>query len=198
MKKSAIALLLILVLCFTVSCSARNREQIEITNQQIENRIEIHKIRNEAYYKTFQKSYTNEQTINTVYEKVKEPTDYEGVANRLAEAEVIRRDLENIGKVISFENAKEYTDSDFALTKTDTSQALYHTSLKEVLEEHNISEDKFLELLYEYAYDFYNLQNAQTIFANSEDYNASSEKSLDEQFAEYKAKLMKKADITYK
>ncbi len=206
MKKISLVLIVILLL-FTASCKQNKAVITEenfngvtvsntlITTEQVLERIKVNNIRNKAFYKTFSKAYTDKKQIDSAYESIKAPTDFEGALNELIEAEVLRQNAKN---PISLEKAKELYNTEFSYTKTEASQKNFYESLKEVLKENNMSEAEFTELNYSLAYDSYNILNAKSEFANNDGIQKDATKTINEQFYSYKQELIKSTKIIYK
>ena len=206
--KKFLSLSLVFLLIISLLTACKKSDQIDfdkfrgvsvngtfITKKQIYDRIKINEIRNKAILKTFKKSFTDENQINTEYEKAKSPTEPQAVINELIKAEVLRKNIKN---PLSYDTTKEYFDKEYALLKTDTSQKVYLEALNEVLKETGISEEEYLKLSYPYAYDFYNNIAAGTEFSTSNNYDSSLDTTPEKQFEDYVNSLIENSEIIYK
>ncbi len=133
----------------------------EITQEQIQNRISINKITNsinENYLlKTFSKDDANEQI-----KKQYKPIEQDEVIKELTLAELKKAILVSKNLSLDYDLSKENTNNEFNHLKSDKSAENYYLSVKEVLDKYNMSEENYLQLLYDYSYDFY----TDSIFKN--------------------------------
>lgn len=133
----------------------------EFTKEQIENRILINEITNsinENYLlKTFSKDDAKEQ-INEQYKPIKQSE----VVKELTIAKLRKSILASKNVVLDYDLAKETTNQEFDRLKSDETTENYYQSVKVVLSEYSISEKEYLQLLYDYSYDFY----VENIFKN--------------------------------
>lgn len=165
-----------------------------ISAERIDARATVHTIRNSAFTLTY-KDVFSANDLQAQLDKVLMPTDEQSVRNELIKAEVLRQYASNEGSIISLETAEEQAKNEFALLKTDPAQADFYNNLKIAMQAAEIDETTFLALSCQLAYDTYNVTSAKSVFANSKEYSKDSSKSLDEQFEEFTAKLIKKAII---
>ena len=142
--------------------------RIEIDTTKADERLKYNTIMNNAYIKVFKNAYgDNTEAISEQISKVILPTDREEILKYVARAEAARKYLEKTNSMFSFEETKDAADSAFSLMKTDESQKSFYEALSSELVNQNIGESEFLELSYNAAFDFYNIQKAKQVFNNS-------------------------------
>ena len=206
MKKILSLFMGIILVCLFLTACHRDEVLLEdmaagvngvyISWEQVDNRILIHKIQNDAFAATFSESYYEEEYQKNL-EKVWMSTEKEDVLRELVEAEVLRQQCEedNI-TIISYVEAEEMLMKEFQRMKTDDTQKVFYTNLIKSLETNGVQENVFLELASQYSYDFYNVSLVKQDF-NKNQFDEKSPLSLDEQFQEYVDQLIIKAGVIY-
>lgn len=184
---------------FFCSCSATNTASYDVLSENIvdvvdgenisEKRLEERtlyaNIFNESLLRTLKESNTEE-----LFSKYKLAVDESIVTETLIQDAVIRRYLGNSS--ITFKDVSDSVDRETqTMEKEETS---YFNNLIKVIDEHNISFEKYEEISKDYAYDLYNRQYLKQIFGEKW-YKENIEQSFDEQFDEFLKKLIKKSNI---
>ena len=126
----------------------------EITEQEITDRILINEITNEAYAGCFSASLQGTEAEKYTKE-YSNPTSREDVIEELTRAKFMRSVLEKEKCSVDYNEAKKAAEEEYERMKTDDTSAEYYKSLKVVLDKRNITEEQYLKLTYDYAYDVY-------------------------------------------
>ncbi len=150
---------------------------ITVSDKQIENRLLYNQISNKTYKICLQ--YNEEQ-----YKKVELPTEREAVKEQLEFDIAVCNLAKKKGVSIDRDQTDSFAKSEFEIMKTDSSQEIYKEALFKVLEQENISQDKYMELGCEKAYYLYNTVALKQEFQKTY-YDSSSKMNLDEQFEKY-------------
>lgn len=180
----------------------------KITEQEITDRILINEITNEAYAGCFSESLQSNETEKYTKEYSK-PTSREDVIEELTRAKFMRSVLENEKCSVDYNEAKKAAEEEYKRMKTDDTSAEYYKSLKAVLDKRNITEEQYLKLTYDYAYDLYSETDFNAWFLkNIYKYDdtgrdpelkyADEYPGKDEQIDAYYKKEMKKINIIIK
>lgn len=180
----------------------------EITEEEIKNRALINEITNEVYEDCFAKGFSGDEAEKYITEYHR-PTEYDEVVNELARSELINSILTSEGCALNYDEAKQTTDREYQRMKNEETSAEYYKSLKAVLNKHNITEDQYLNLTYDYAYDIYSETNFNAWFLkNKYKYDSDARDpeleyaeeypGKDEQINAYLDKAMKKVKVIIK
>lgn len=179
-----------------------------ITEQEIQNRILINEITNEIYADCFSKSLQDTDSEKYI-EKYSKSTNRDDVVNELICAKIMRTVLKAENCSVEYEKAKETAEQEFVQMKTDETSAEYRKSIETVLDMRNITEEEYIKLLYDYAYDIYTESNFNSWFLkNKYQYDDSESGSAfkyadeypekEKQIKEYLDKKIDKAKIIIK
>ena len=180
----------------------------EITEQEITDRILINEITNEAYEGCFSASLQGNEAEKYKKEYSK-PTSRGDVREELTRAKFMRSVLEKEKCSVDYSEAKKTAEEGYERMKTDDTSAEYYKSLKAVLDKRNITEEQYLKLTYDYAYDLYSKTDFNAWFLkNKYKYDdtgrdpelkyADEYPGLDEQIDAYCNKGIKKVNVTIK
>ena len=185
----SIVLILSMLLLFCSACSKQPEEDgvlaqikgVGITKQQVENRILMNQIRAEAYANTALASVTDD--LNAVTQ--------EDALQELLECEAVRWQLLRAGTLIPRDQTDKNFDDEFAMLKTDQQQAPFYETLKKALEAHQVTEEEYVALSYDFAYDYYNMVYAKHVFFQSVG-------ATEEGFNTYLEDLVKSLEVEYR
>lgn len=158
-----------------------------ISESRLNDRILYSKIFNESLFRTLKESHTEE-----MFPDYELSTDKSTVKENLIQDAVIRHYLDNDALV--FKDVSNVIDGEIQKMKKENGPLYVHT--EEVIEEYDISFEKYEELLKDYYYDYYNRLRLQQKFGN-EEYDEKSVKSFDEQFNKFLDDLVKKTKIWF-
>lgn len=181
----------------------------KITEEQIENRILINEITNAINKDCFLKVFSDKEEAEKYIADYHRPTEYDEVVNELARAELIKSILTSKGCALNYDEAKQTADREYQRMKNEETSAEYYKSLKAVLNKHNITEDQYLNLTYDYAYDIYSETNFNAWFLkNKYKYDSDARDpelvyaeeypGKEEQINAYLDKAMKKVKVIIK
>ena len=133
----------------------------EITQEQIENRILINKITNSINENYLLKTFSKDDAKEEINEQYK-PIEQDEVVNELILAKLKESILASKNISLDHDLSKENTNREYNRLKSDETTEEYYLSVKSVLDKYNISEENYLQLLYDYSYDIY----VDSIFKN--------------------------------
>lgn len=170
---------------------------VEITQEQIENRILTNKITNAINEEYLTDTFSGDDAKEQI-EKSHKPTEYDDVVDELTRAAVIKSILTSENCDLSEDSIKETVDKEYETIKTDESSSRYYECINKVLPKFNISEEEYVNLLYDYSYDLYNKPNFNQWFLTSKHYKDDSDISDSEQIEAYLSKKLKKATVEIK
>lgn len=214
MKKRIILVTAVIAAAVGLALSVRqvflksHNTSYEITEQEITDRILINEITNEAYEGCFSASLQGNEAEKYTKEYSK-PTSREDVIEELTRAKFMRSVLEKEKCSVDYSEAKKTAEEEYERMKTDDTSAEYYKSLKAVLDKRNITEEQYLKLTYDYAYDLYSETDFNAWFLkNIYKYDdtgrdpelkyADEYPGKDEQIDAYYKKEMKKINIIIK
>lgn len=192
----AIALVFVFLNMFQ-SKNVATVNDVKISLQRLNDRIKYAEIMNEAYITTFNEVYSNEKEKNEQITKIILSTEKEKVLEEMITAEIIRQDLKKKNKCISRRNVEKTVDLEFEFMKEDVSQQTFYKNLKNVLLKNNLSEKDFLKLMYVFAFDQYNYNQAERIFFESIKNDKNNIMLQKEKFIDYINILRKSKSIVY-
>ncbi len=167
---------------------------VEITREQVDNRILINQIRNKAYADTLWENM-QEDDASAAYAKVQGAIDQTGALEELILGEVVRQYLKE--DQLSFEETKIQLEREWNLLQTDDSQKAFYKHFQGAMSEYQQTADETLTLSEQFSYDLYNITKLKIVFAKSDDYNSDSKITLDEQFDAYCQELIAQAKVVY-
>ncbi len=214
MKKRIILVTAVIAAAVGLALSVRqvflksHNTSYEITEQEITDRILINEITNEAYEGCFSESLQSNEAEKYTKEYSKS-TSREDVIEELTRAKFMRSVLEKEKCSVDYNEVKKAAEDEYERMKTDDTSAEYYKSLKAVLDKRNITEEQYLKLTYDYAYDVYSETDFNAWFLkNKYKYDdtghdpelkyADEYPGLDEQIDAYCNKEMKKINVTIK
>lgn len=196
MKKVFLLISFFLVCFCLVSCRANDitTNDIIISQEQVNNRMLYHEMRNAAFDSVFSDSLYKED-YQQYWEKVWKSTEEDAVIRELVKARILRQvcEINNI-TLCSRATTDSLARKEFEQMKTDTAQTTFYNHLTALWEKHSVSEAAFLDMTLEYAYDFYSYEDAKQQLRPIY-FNASSSQSLEEQFQKYTDKLVEEVHI---
>ena len=180
----------------------------EITEQEITDRILINEITNETYAGCFSASLQGTDAEKYIKQYSK-PTSRKNVIEELKRARFMKSVLEKEKCSVDYNEVKKAAEDEYERMKTDDTSAEYYKSLKAVLDKRNITEEQYLKLTYDYAYDLYSETDFNAWFLKNEyKYDetgrdpelkyADEYPGLDEQIDAYCNKGIKKVNVTIK
>lgn len=214
MKKRIILVTAVIAAAVGLALSVRqvflksHNTSYEITEQEITDRILINEITNEAYEGCFSESLQSNEAEKYTKEYSKS-TSREDVIEELTRAKFMRSVLEKEKCSVDYNEVKKAAEDEYERMKTDDTSAEYYKSIKAVLDKRNITEEQYLKLTYDYAYDVYSETDFNAWFLkNKYKYDdtghdpelkyADEYPGLDEQIDAYCNKEMKKINVTIK
>lgn len=214
MKKRIILVTAVIAAALGLALSVRqvflksHNTSYEITEQEITDRILINEITNEAYEGCFSESLQSNEAEKYIKQYSK-PTSRKNVIEELKRAKFMRSVLEKEKCSVDYSEAKKAAEEEYERMKTDDTSAEYYKSLKAVLDKSNITEEQYLKLTYDYAYDLYSETDFNAWFLkNKYKYDdtdrdpelkyADEYPGKDEQIDAYYKKEMKKINIIIK
>lgn len=157
-----------------------------ISETRLQDRILYATIFNESLLRTLKESHTEE-----LFSKHKLSVNESDVKDMLIQDAAIRHYLGN--KLITYDDISDLVDREIeTIKKEDIS---YFNNIIAVIDEYNISFEKYQEITRDYAYDLYNRQYLKQLFGK-EKYKEGSKENFDEQFEAFLKKIMKKSRIT--
>ena len=200
MSKKIICLgIIFIAILFFISCSSKTDldnalpegmlacvDEEYISESRLQDRILYAKIFNESLLRTLKESNTEE-----LLSKHKLSVNESDVKDMLIQDAAIRHYLGN--KLITYNDISDSVDREIEMIKKE--EVSYFNNIIDVIDEYNISFEKYQEISKDYAYDLYNRQYLKRLFGD-EKYKEDSKKNFDEQFEDFLKRIMKKSRIT--
>lgn len=190
MKKTyflSIVLMITFLFVFTGCHNAKN-DNYSIDKRDINNRMIYNKITNSVNKEYLKDVFADD--FESHYQELVLPENEDEIKASLFEDDFVIKCCNEKGVLVSQDSAKKYAKIEFDNLNKDPSQKRYSSFLKNALSKFELSENEYLELLYEEAYYKYN-RNALKEYFYENLYEDSVELTLDEQFDEY-IKTLKK------
>lgn len=214
MKKRIILVTAVIAAALGLALSVRqiflktHNTSFEITEQEIADRILINEITNETYAGCFSASLQGTDAEKYIKQYSK-PTSRKNVIEELKRTRFMKSVLEKEKCSVDYNEVKKAAEEEYERMKTDDTSAEYYKSLKAVLDKRNITEEQYLKLTYDYAYDVYSQTDFNAWFLkNKYKYDdtgrdpelkyADEYPGKDEQIDAYYKKEMKKINIIIK
>ena len=214
MKKRIILVTAVIAAALGLALSVRqiflktHNTSFEITEQEIADRILINEITDETYAGCFSASLQGTDAEKYIKQYSK-PTSRKNVIEELKRTRFMKSVLEKEKCSVDYNEVKKAAEEEYERMKTDDTSAEYYKSLKAVLDKRNITEEQYLKLTYDYAYDVYSQTDFNAWFLkNKYKYDdtgrdpelkyADEYPGKDEQIDAYYKKEMKKINIIIK
>ena len=175
-------LVLICVLSVAVGCDGKSDYNYTVTEQDIEDRMLYNKFTNEVT-----KAYL-EETLGKGYEEelptVVLPVEAEEVKKSLEEDNLIIEHCKKNEVYIDEESAAETAKKEYQSLTTEEATKTYYFYVQKTLQEYEMTEERYVELLCKEGYYRYNRVSLKAYFGKKM-YDENSKKSLDDQFDSY-------------
>ncbi len=190
MKKTCfLSFVLICVILALIGCSnTANSNDFKIDKKDIDNRLLYNKINNLVNKEYLKKVFADD--FETQYQSVILSEKEEEIENSIIEDTVIIKYCKEKGILIDKDSSVQAAKIEFDNLTKDDSQNRYTSILKNVLTEYKLSEDEYLNLVYEEAYYKYNRQAFKKYFYENS-YEENNNKTLEEQLSDYIETVLK-------
>lgn len=182
MKKIIIVMVVCLIFaCVVLGCTKTTN--IEVSDDEISETLLLNEINNQINYKYLSLAFV-EPDLTEQYENVVLSVREDEVEDYLIESKIIVENCKNLDIIFTIDEAEKAVRTEYYQIKQESSKSEYYDIILSILQENNITETEYLELMKSEAYYKYNKISFKNYFS-TEIFDSSKSISLDEQFDDY-------------